>query len=109
MNRSSAEQRKREMDTHEEKPLVISQLKPEAKRTWKMHQTVDELYKWSAFLQMSAERFLEEFTEYNSRLTSLPTREKKVLQEAMERLQTLKKESSLLKAQARRLHGRRQA
>lgn len=96
------------MTEYEEKKISISQLKPESKRTWKMHQTVDQLYKWSVYLQTSAETFLEEFTEHNSRLTSLSTREKKVLQEAMERLHVLKKESSLLKAQARRLHGRRQ-
>ena len=88
---------------------LVSKLDAGTKKSWKMHQTADELHKWSAYLQLSAERFIEEFTAHSSRLTSSSPMEAKVLREALDRLETLKKESGLLKVQARRLHGHRRS
>ena len=85
----------------------IRKLDAGKKKSWKLHQTVDELQTWSAYLQQSAERFLEEFTAYNSRLTFVTDPEVKAFKETMEALQLLKKESSLLKNRARKLHGRK--
>jgi hypothetical protein len=82
-------------------------LTKDARKTWKLHQTVDELQTWSAYLQQSAERFLEEFTKYSSRSIFVTTYEAKAFQETMDGLLLLKKESSLLKSRSRRLHGPR--
>jgi len=77
------------------------------RKSWKLHQTVDELQTWSAYLQQSAERFLEEFTKYSSRSIFVTTYEAKAFQETMDGLLLLKKESSLLKSRSRKLHGPR--
>jgi len=85
----------------------VSKLDAGSKRSWKLHQTVNELQTWSAYLQQSAERFLEEFTAYNSHSTFVTTPEKKAYQAVMDALLLLKKESSLMKGRSRRLHGPR--
>ena len=77
------------------------------KKAWKFHQTVDELQEWSAYLQQSAERFIEEFTKYNSNLTFVTEFEARAFRETMDGLALLKKESGLLKSRSRKLHGRR--
>jgi tRNA(Leu) C34 or U34 (ribose-2'-O)-methylase TrmL len=87
--------------------VKVSKLDAGSKRTWKLHQTVDELQKWSVYLHQSTERFLEEFTGYNSRSIFVTTPEKKAYQDVMNALLLLKKESSLMKSRSRRLHGPR--
>lgn len=77
--------------------------KANQKKTWKLHQTVDELQKWSSYLQQSAERFIEELNGHSSRLISLSLSEQKALSETLNGLQLLKKESALLKTRSRRL------
>lgn len=85
----------------------VSKLDAGTKKTWKLHQTVDELQKWSMYLQLSAERFIEEFGGYNSRLTFVSPPEQKAFKEVMDSLLILKKESTLMKTRSRRLHGPR--
>jgi hypothetical protein len=85
----------------------ISKLDAGTKKTWKLHQTVDELQKWSVYLQLSAERFIEEFGGYNSRSTFSSPHEQKAYKEVMDTLLLLKKESTLMKTRSRRLHGPR--
>lgn len=82
--------------------MEISKLEAGTKRTWKLHQTLDEIQKWSVYLQMSSERFQEELTGYSSRSTlGSPKR----FQETMDCLQTLKKNSAMLKTLSHRLRG----
>ena len=77
------------------------------RKSWKLHQSVNELQTWSAYLQQSAERFIEEFTEYSSRSIFVTEYEAKAFRETMDGLALLKKESSLLKSRSRKLHGPR--
>ena len=77
------------------------------RKSWKLHKSVDELQTWSAYLQQSTERFIEEFTEYSSRSIFVTTYEAKAFQETMDCLLLLKKESALLKNRSRRLHGQK--
>jgi hypothetical protein len=85
----------------------LAKLDAGSKRTWKLHQTVDELQKWSAYLQQSAEKFIEEFTEYNARSVFVTSAEEQAFQETIASLDRLKKESALLKNRSRKLHGQR--
>jgi hypothetical protein len=85
----------------------ISKLDAGTKKTWKLHQTIDEIQTWSAYLQQSAERFAEELAGYNLRSTFVGAQELKAYQEVAAALATLKKESTLLKTKSRRLHGYR--
>lgn len=85
----------------------ISKLDAGTKKTWKLHQTVDELQKWSMYLQLSAERFLEEFAGFNSRSTFVLANEQKAFKEVMDALLILKKESTRMATRSRRLHGPR--
>jgi hypothetical protein len=87
--------------------VKVSKLDAGSKKSWKLHQTVDELQKWSSYLQQSAERFIEELGGHNSRLTFLSPSEQKAFKETMDGLLVLKKESSLLKTRSRRLRGKR--
>lgn len=87
--------------------VLTSKLDAGSKKTWKLHQTVDELQTWSVYLQQSAERFLEEFTKYSSRSTFTSEFEAKAFRETMDGLRRLKKESTLLKNRSRKLHGPR--
>lgn len=83
----------------------VSKLDAGSKKTWKLHQTLNELQKWSAYLQQSAERFDEELAQFKS--TFLSTTETKVYKEVSEALRLMKKESALLKSRANRLRGPR--
>lgn len=90
-----------------DEPVKISKLDAGTKRTWKFHQSLDELQKWSMYLQMSSERFLEELDGYNSRSIFDSTGGKKLYQDTTDCLQTLKKQGALLKTLARRMRGPR--
>jgi hypothetical protein len=83
----------------------VSKLDAGSKKTWKLHQTLNELQKWSAYLQQSAERFDEELEQYKS--TFLSATEAKVYKEVSEGLRLMKKESALLKSRSNRLRGPR--
>lgn len=85
----------------------ISKLDAGTKKTWKLHKTIDELQQWTVYLQLSAERFIEEFAGFNSRSTFAMAHEQKAYKEVMDALQILKKESTLMKTRSRRLHGPR--
>ena len=73
----------------------------EDKRKWKLQQTVNDLQKWTAYLQTSAETFLGEFTQYSSSSTS--DAQKKKYDAIRENVAILKKESTSLRAKLRRL------
>jgi hypothetical protein len=82
---------------------VLSKLEAGRKRTWKMHQTFDDLQKWSAYLQQSSERFEEEMQKYSSSFV-LPM-EQKLMKEIKGAFTLMKKESALLKSRVHRLRG----
>lgn len=85
--------------------IKLSKKDAGTKKTWKLHQTYEELHKWSAYLQLSAERFIEELEKLSAHRPTT-TREANAYNEVVAHLQTLKKESAALKTKARRLHGR---
>lgn len=77
------------------------------KQTWKLHQFADELHKWSAYLQQSAERFEEELETFKAKGVFVTAAETKLHKDTLESLALLKKEGAQLKVRARRLHGPR--
>lgn len=83
----------------------VSKLDAGSKKTWKLHQTLNELQTWSAYLQQSADRFGEELEQFKS--TFLSPTEQKVFKEVMAALLLMKKESTLLKNRSTRLRGPR--
>jgi hypothetical protein len=87
--------------------VKVSRLDAGSKRTWKLHQLADELYRWSAYLQQSAERFTEELENYGKRDVFTTNTEAKAYKDTLESLALLKKEGAQLKVRSRRLQGPR--
>lgn len=88
-------------------PAGIKKLDAGSKKSWKLHQLVDELQKWSAYSQQSAERFEEELLRYGKDHVFVMSSEANAYKDALEALGVLKKESARLKTRSRRLHGPR--
>lgn len=86
---------------------TVSKMEAGKKRTWKLHQLADELFKWSAYLQQSAERFEEELNTFGNKGVFATNSETKLYKDTLESLATLRKEGAQLKVRARRLHGPR--
>jgi hypothetical protein len=87
--------------------VKVSRMDAGTKKTWKVHQLAEELYKWSAYLQQSAERFEEELTALNAKTLFVTSQETKLYKDLVAGLATLKKEGAQLKVRAHRLHGPR--